>query len=506
MFNIKQNDNVEVFYSIQSKIPFNLIKEEISGGVTAFQKDLIEIAKAYDVYYNGTSFTTEGSGGDYIPAQLRYKRAAQLINKEARFMFSMAPDINITYDGNIDKASDDISDTLDIYRKLVKNVFKKASFFKRLSQGARDCFIGKRIAIMLNFNEVTGITINFYDAFSFVYESSSSNTEELTKLAGYTIVKESDNANERRIFKKKYELIDGIVWFEDILYDGTGKEIEVVNEFQESLLTEIPGVVIINEGLLGDTKGDSDIEQITDYEGMYSKLSNADIDAERKGMNQIRYTIDMDSNTTSKLPAGPGAYWDLMSDQNVDNAHPAIGTLQTNLDYSGSLDTTLKRISSSMYDQLEVPDITPENISGLITSGKGLKAVYWPLSVRCDEKMMAWKIKLEYLVECIINGALIYPNCASKYIGNDVITAVMYEVEVVRNSPILEDEAEEKQVDLAEVQTNTLSKKSYMQKWRQLTDDEVDKELKQIALEREILEDSYMNPMQNFNKKEDNDI
>jgi hypothetical protein len=33
-----------------------------------------------------------------------------------------------------------------------------------------------------------------------------------------------------------------------------------------------------------------------------------------------------------------------------------------------------------------------------------------------------------------------------------------------------------------------------MKKWRDLTDDEADEELKQIALERQLLEDSYSNP------------
>ena len=38
----------------------------------------------------------------------------------------------------------------------------------------------------------------------------------------------------------------------------------------------------------------------------------------------------------------------------------------------------------------------------------------------------------------------------------------------------------------------TMSKKAYMVKWRGLTDDEALDELKQIALERQLLEDSFM--------------
>ena len=60
--------------------------------------------------------------------------------------------------------------------------------------------------------------------------------------------------------------------------------------------------------------------------------------------------------------------------------------------------------------------------------------------------------------------------------------------------PLPEDEAEEKVIDLQEVNNQTMSKKSYMKKWRNLTDEEADQELEQIARERELLEDSFSMP------------
>ena len=73
---------------------------------------------------------------------------------------------------------------------------------------------------------------------------------------------------------------------------------------------------------------------------------------------------------------------------------------------------------------------------------------------------------------------------------NDVVTAVDYEIKVEQNLPLPEDEIEERNMDLAEVEAKTMSRKSYMKKWRNLTDDEVKEELEQIALERQIIEDS----------------
>jgi hypothetical protein len=292
---------------------------------------------------------------------------------------------------------------------------------------------------------------------------------------------------EKRIFKKKFELVDGVVYLEEVLYDGVGKELDVITEYQETLMPMIPASIFINDGLTGEDSGESEIEILQDDESWYSKLSNADIDAQRKSMNPTKYTIDMESNSTKNLSTAAGALWDLGSDQNLDKPHPAVGMLEPSMSYSSSLDTTLKRVKKSAYNQVDMPDI--EEVQATITSGKALKAIYWPLIVRCKEKMKMWGPQLRHLVDIIIQGAMVYPNCIERYI-DDVISPVAYEISVVGNLPIPEDEIEEKNMDLAEVESKTMSRKAYMKKWRGLTDDEVQEELEQIALERQMIEDS----------------
>ena len=102
-----------------------------------------------------------------------------------------------------------------------------------------------------------------------------------------------------------------------------------------------------------------------------------------------------------------------------------------------------------------------------------------------------WGPQLRSLVDIIIQGAMLYPNCITQY-TNSPITPVDYEIKVVQNTPLPEDEAEEKGMDLAEVDARVMSRKAYMKKWRSLSDYEVDEELKQIALERQMIEDSFV--------------
>ena len=249
----------------------------------------------------------------------------------------------------------------------------------------------------------------------------------------------------------------------------------------------IPVSIFINDGLSGEDKGESEIEILQDDESWYSKLSNADIDAQRKSMNPTKYTVDMESNSTKNLSTAAGAFWDLGSDQNLDKPSPSVGLLEPSMNYSSSLDVTLKRVKKSAYEQVDMPDI--EEVQATITSGKALKAIYWPLLVRCKEKMKTWGPQLRNMVDIILKGAMVYPGCIVRY-TNNIVTAVDYEIKIEQNTPLPEDEIEEKNMDLSEVESKTMSRKAYMKKWRGLTDDEAQEELEQIALERQMLEES----------------
>ncbi len=483
---IEAENSTEILTAF-NRIPYALINAEIGGSTKDTLDELTQICKYYKVYKKGASFTVEGTNGDYIPAKLKYKMAASLINKEARFLFAATPDITVEPKGDVGKITEDAKNALTIMNDLVKTVLDANKFEDALIKAAKDCFIGKRVAGLVNFNEDDGVTLTFLPATQFIYETKTGNPNVITKFVCFMIIKNSITLSEKKIFKKKFELVNDKVYLEEAMYDGSGKLIEEITEYQETLMPMIPAVIFINDGLTGEDDGESEIEILEDDESWYSKLSCADLDSQRKSMNPTKYAIDMESNSTKNLSTAAGAFWDLGSDQNLDKPHPSVGLLEPSMNYSSSLDTTLKRIKKSAYDQVDMPDI--ESVQATITSGKALKAIYWPLIVRCKEKMKMWGPQLRALVNIIIQGAMVYPNCIVNYV-NEPLSPVDYEVNVEQNTPLPEDEIEEKNMDLSEVESKVMSRKSYMKKWRGLTDDEVQEELEQIALERQLIEDS----------------
>lgn len=490
---IEAEQNSTEVISAFNRIPYSLINQEATRPARDLLAEFTEIARDYKVYERGASFFTEGSNGDYIPSDMHYKMSASLVDKEARFLFAEAPDISVTDSSDSSKPSEDAKKVLDNINGMLQAIFKENMFDGQLLKAAKDCFIGKRVAGLVNFND-DGVAINFLPATQFIYEYKLG-TKELEKFVAFIIVRDAINLSDRKIFMKKYQLVeqpagqDDKVYLTEAMYDGGGHLLEQYEEEQELMIPFIPAVVILNDGLTGDIYGKSEIEILKDYESWYAKLANADADAERKSMNPIKYTVDMDSRSTKNLSTAAGAYWDLGSDQNLDHPSPSVGSIESNMAYSGALKTTLDRIKTVGYEQVDVPNITLESMTGAITSGKALKAVYWPLIVRCKEKMKTWGPQLEKMVRQIIECAVAFPECISKYV-NGPVYGVPYEIHIDQKLPLPEDEVEEKTMDLSEVQSNTMSRKSYMKKWRDLTDEEVQDELNQMALERQLIDDA----------------
>ena len=477
------------------RIPRDLITSEIDGLYgSQVLSEMSEIIKYYELYDKGADFQTEGSKGDYTPSDLRFKQAATLINKEARFLFSNPPDLWVEVPSG-EKDLKSMKESNTVLQNLVDKVLSKNHFNSKLLRAAKDCFIGKRVAYLVNFNEEKGtIKVNFIPSLEFVYETDEDDSDLITKIVAFYTVVDSKSRLDQRIYKKKYWMDKGYCWINEAIYDGHGTLIEEITSDRPTKFPYIPAGVIVNDGLTGDLLGESEMDKLGTFESWFSRLSNADMDAERQGMNPVRWARDMNPNTTKNLSIAAGAFWDLSTDQNsAEGVTGEVGVLETSMNYTNAISSTLSRIKSSMYDLVDMPDVSPEALKGVVSSGKTLKAIYWGLIVRCDEKMLVWRPALEHIVKIIIDGARLYPQSAKSFISQPV-PLVDFEVRVDNQYPLPEDEQEEKNIDLSEVAAQTMSKKAYMKKWRNLTDEEAELELHQIAKERELLEDSFSPP------------
>lgn len=451
---------------------------------SAVLQEMNDILRLYDIYEGRENFIDKSEEKDYTQTEKRTNLIKKLIKEESRFLFGKTPELYIQPKNDTD-ADKDKAGEINLY---LNKILKDNLFSEKLVKGARDCFIGKRAAIKLYANQDTKeIRIMFLPSLEFIYESDEENPNELKKIIFFYQTNKEVEKDKQRIWKQKYEMIDGRCILNEGIYNGNGILIEPINVDVDLQLSGIPCYVIINDGLSGDPFGESDVKELLDNQIQYNRLSSEDVDTLRKGMDRIIYGIDIDPEASEKFKLKPGAFWDVPTDPTAEGKQATLDTIPTDFNYGDKIENSLKRIKSDMYEMLNIPMLSNDELKGMMTSGKTMKALYWQLITRCEEKMMAWRPALEWLIRAILEITEVYQI--------EKLPQLDYTVTVENNYPLQEDEDEEKTLDLQQVNAQAMSRKTFIKKWQGVTDDVADAEIKQIALEREMLEESYVSGM-----------
>ena len=462
----------------------NIIKMELHG---LFPKDRLEEMKEiinYYKQYEGEELDWIKTTTDYVATEKKTNYIKKLIDEEARFMFSKPPYFNIDVEGN-EEAEKKLN-------KYLKRTLKKNLFNNDIIKATKDFLIGKRIALKLVANKETKkIEIAFIPSLEFVFVPKLDNVKELEQIIFCYQLEDNVIRENQRFWKQKYYIKDGYCYVYEAIYDGKGNVLKIIKNNENTKLTFIPCYVIMNDALTGDTKGKSDVKPLVENQKAYNQLTSEDIDTIIKGMNRIIYMLNVDDDDimeedgTPKISYKAGAIWNLSKDKDADEDKAEVNTIGSDFGYDQRIENALDRILTDMYNSLSIPKLNTDDLKAL-TSSKAIKAIYQQFTSCIEEKMTSWIPMLEWMVEAIIEMSRIYK------IGNlPNVDIEDMEITVQNQYPLPSDEYEEKDNDIKEVNTQVMSRKKYIEKWQNVPADVADEELKQIQLEKQLLEDSY---------------
>ena len=121
----------------------NIIMAEL-GGLYGNEviKEMDEIIKLYNIY-EGPGQDWINDEQDYTPTKKKTNYIKKLIKEEARFLFGKTPIFTIQVE------DDKYQEQAEEINKYINKTLKYNLFEDKLVKGARDCFIGKRIASSL---------------------------------------------------------------------------------------------------------------------------------------------------------------------------------------------------------------------------------------------------------------------------------------------------------------------------------------------------------------------
>lgn len=458
------------------------IKQELAGLLgQQVTQDLSDIVRLYSLYDGpGQVWQPKKEGLDYDPTVKTTNFIKKLIKEEARFMMGVEPEINfIAKDGKRD------GDAAAELTRWLADFLRREGFGRKLIAGARDCFIGKRVAIKLTGARGGALGIQFRPSLEFVYDTDPEDVDTLSKVIFFYHTNESIDLDKQRIWRQKYRMEGGRCLLDEAIYDGNGRRIEVRHEDEDTGLDFIPVYVIINDGLTGDMTGESDVAELIGNQDTYNRLISDDRDALKFNMFPMRVFKDASQETMNAIKIAPGAVVDGSTDP-VSAQQMSVEILESKFAYDARIEHALDRAKSDMFELLSVPNVGPDQLKAYIASGKTMQALYWGLRSRCEEKWNAWDAALIWMAESLLKMARAY--------GTDALPEIDGTVTVEHRYPIPDDEDAERASDMQEVAQQLRSRQSYIAKWEPDTDSAA--ELSQIVAEQRMLGDDFGRAMQ----------
>ena len=438
-------------------------------------RDIGQIIRLYD-FYDGRGQDWElPQGLDYRPTKKRVNLVKKLIKREAEFMFGRAPEITF----NSDREAS--AETVDKAQRFLDGALKRSRWNNKLMQAGLDCFIGKRVALKISGGKDKPVRVSFRPSPEFVYSVTDDDCDILDKIIFFYQINDEQNRADQRLWKQKYWLENGRCWLNEGVYNGFGQLLEGGQDVDTGL-DFIPCCVILNGGLSGDMKGESDVEDLIELQNSYNHLLSDDADALRFNMFPQTVAVDAKAESLDAMKISPGALIDLQTDPAKEGSQARLDKLEAGFSYSERFEAAITRTKNDMFDLLSVPNVGLEQLRGLMQSGKSMKALYWELISRCEGKWASWRPALEWMAFAVLKMESIYHGFAY---DEDALT-----VNVESLYPILEDDFDEMANDMQEVSRQVRSRKSYIEKWRTAPD--ADAELLQIKKEETLFSDSFI--------------
>ena len=427
-------------------------------------------------YYDGTGQEWATPAGlDYRPNKTIVNHTKRLIDKVSGFMFSRAPEITLKPVGDDQANAKRVAEL----EQHIRETLQQNGWQRRLLQAGRDCFVGKRVALKVGIYQ-DRLVIRFRPSVEFFHDVSVDDVEKLERIIFAYGMNDKKEPEAQRIWVQSWRMEDGRCLLTEGVYNGYGITVEENFRVADTQLDAPPAYVILNEGMTSDVLGDSDVARLKPMQDDYNRMVSDDQDALRFNMFPQTVFTDATENCLGSVKISPGAMIDLQTDPSQQGKQAQVSKLETHFSYDGRFQNSADMLLDNMYTIMSCPRVTAEYLKAVGVSGKAMRAMYWDLQCRCEERWAEWDPALVWLVREIVRQEKVH--------GLGDWTDCRYTVQIEHLYPLTEDEDEERKLDLQEVAQQVRSRKGYLDKWQPDTD--ATEEIKQMALEREQLEEA----------------
>lgn len=477
-------------------------------------------------------------GLDYEPTQEIRNIVKKLIDKQARFMFSVPPALlckpkglampEITGDATVDDANRETiknaAAQAEDKRQLLDNIFTKGDFWSQTLTAFKDCTIGKRVLLTVQANPGEAIRFRYFTMPEFQYQLDP---KDITKLRQVCIVYQDERtrgmlAVKQIWYKWTYEMrvptrqevddegnvteipIEGAVatcWYKKETVDGNNtlivEPIELENldnttnyltsekpkevaypdniGWTDTRLSQIPCRIILNGGLTGDIWGTSDVKELIDMANSYNRVNSDFRDALRFKMFEQLVFIDADSQLLKNVKIAPNAIIDLKTDPALDNGEGTSRAAQASM-----LSSTFNFVQAadSYLDRLkkDMYEHMDQPLPEEIKNAPSAKAIRFMYQDLVGRCEEKWATGWDGAMNWLIDLMCECIRLFGLYPEQRGVALANVPTSNVltHNYPIPEDEREKKEIALREVEAKVKSHKTYIRELGDVEDEEME--------------------------------
>ena len=477
-------------------------------------------------------------GLDYTPTQEIRNITKKLIDKQARFMFSVPPSLSCkpknivapTPTGNqqVDQVAKDamkqaIADAED-KRQLIDDILTKGDFWKQTLTAFKDCTIGKRVLLTVQANPGEAIRFRYFTMPEFQYQLDP---KDITKLKQVCIVYQDERtrgmlAVKQIWYKWTYEMrvpttqtideegnvveipvegAEATCWYMKETVDGNNTRIteavELENldnttdylsgekpkemaypdniEWTNTLLPEIPCRIILNGGLTGDIWGTSDVKELMDMANSYNRVNSDYRDALRFKMFEQPVFVDADSQSIKDAKIAPNAVIDLKTDPALDNGE---GTSRAAQAFMLSSSFPFVQAADSFLDRLkkDMYEHMDQPLPEEIKNVPSAKAMRFMFQDLVGRCEEKWATGWDSAVNWTIEFICLAMRMFNLYPEQRGATLANVATTdiLTHNYPIPEDEQEKKTIAIEEVNAKVKSHKTYIREFGDVEDEDME--------------------------------
>ena len=441
---------------------------------TRLWHDMQDSIRLYHFYEGRTQLWQVSPGLDYKPNRTVVNHTKRLIDKVAGFMFGRAPEITLT------ARDEEQAERVAQLEEHIREVLDRNGWQKRLLNAGKDCFVGKRVALKVAARD-GGILLRFRPSIEFYHDVGVDDEEKLDRVIFAFGMNEQKDEASQRIWVQSWKMENGACLLTEGVYNGFGAAIREDYKDAPTGLDGLPVYVILNEGTTGDIMGESDVKPLIGLQEAYNHLTSDDLDALRFNMFPQTVFTDASEESMASVKISPGASIDLQTDPAAQDAKANVTKLESHFNYNERFQSAQATILKDMYKLMSCPQVTEEYLKAVGISGKAMRAMYWDLQCRCEERWAEWDTALKWMVRQIVKQ--------EKASGIADWTDCDYSIRIEHLYPITEDEEQERALDMSEVAAQVRSRRSYMDKWQPNID--ADEEIQRINEEKKLLEESW---------------